>query len=503
MGRKLVSSRHLFEVPADLTYFTHGEDRLVVNPEAGARCLLGPREFRVLQALAGVEQDGEPLPIEDTEENERALAKLILSWVVYYNGHRATIGFSEPELFYAYYAITDGCNLRCPYCYASSEKCLPGELDTAESMRLVEQLAELGTNTVVFTGGEPMLRKDLFRIVEHAKSCGLNCNIITNATMIRTQAQARRFAELFYNVVVSVDGATAESHDRTRGKGSFAKTHKALKLLNAEGVRPNINHIVTSDNVEELEDFAVFMEDLDVQSIRLMNHDQLGRGVSDEYDFGWRDHLRVQKIVWTSPVTGKIQADGPRPLSPCSVKANCGMGGNEIYINSLGDVYPCKLVTDQTAYAGNVRERPLREIFEGPVLRGMRMSTVSFAGEYHADCSRCYIKASCGGGCRATHMSDSGSLKRNSRTQCRILRHGVTSQLWLEAGYTRAQLAEAHLEMTVPRMVATGEVHAVHDDWQTYVPNPPAPAAPSRAEVGKLLPLTPVRRSTQGVPAGQ
>jgi radical SAM protein with 4Fe4S-binding SPASM domain len=483
MRGRLVRGRALFEVPKDLTYFVHGDDRLVVNPEVGARCLLTSDEFRVLEALGG------STPLPETGETERALAKLILNWVVYFNGNKPAVTVAEPTLGVAYYAITDGCNLRCPYCYASSLKCLPGELDTAESMDLVDQVAELGAGTIVFTGGEPMLRKDLFPIVEHAKEVGLKANVITNATMIRTPELAQRFAELFNTVTISIDGPTAESHDRTRGKGAFAKTHKALRMLNDAGVVPEINHIVTADNIEELEDFAEFLDGVRVNSVRLMNHTDLGRGANDDYDFGWTDHLRVQQLVWTSPMAGKLRPDGPRPVSPCSVKGNCGMGGNEIYINSLGDVYPCKLITRETEHAGNVRRQRLSEIFASPVLRTMRRSTV-FGGEYHEDCAKCYIKANCGGACRAAHMAESGDPRRNSRHFCRILRHGVITQLWQEVGVSRAELAAGGEEMAVPRLVATGEEHPVFDQWQTYVPSPQR-----QAKVNRLIPITPVRRS--------
>lgn len=497
MRGNLVRSRSLFDVPKDLTYFVHGEKYLVVNPEVGARCVLTSREFRVLEALAGARPHGEPTPLEETDESERTLAKLILNWVVYFNGNTPTVTINEPPLRMAYYAITDGCNLRCPYCYASSEKCLPGELNTAESMDLVTQIAEFGARDIVFTGGEPMLRKDLFRVVEHANNSGLQSKIITNATMIRTPETARRFAELFNAVTVSVDGGSAETHDRTRGKGAFAKTYKALQLLNDAGVAPAINHIVTTDNVDDLESFAAFLDGIDVHSVRLMNHNDLGRGADDNDDFGWSDHLRVQQIVWTSPVAGKLKPDGPKPASPCSVRGNCGMGGNEIYINSLGDVYPCKLVTGKAEHAGNIRRARLADIFAGPVLASMRRSTV-FGGEFHDDCAKCYIKANCGGGCRAAHMSESGDLRRNSRHMCRTLRHGVVVHLWLEAGASAAEIATNDQEMTTPRLVASGDVHPVFDQWKTYVPSP------RRVEkINKLLSITPVPRRSDVVAAHQ
>lgn len=493
MGAKLVRSRSLFDVPQDLTYFVHDDDYLVVNPQAGARCLLSAREFGILETLARCQSRGEPAPLEETDETERTLAKLILNWIVYFNGHMPRIKISEPALRVVYYAITDGCNLRCPYCYASSEKCLPGELTTEESLDLVTQVAGLGAKQIVFTGGEPMLRKDLFTVAEHAKALGLTPAIITNATMIRTPEQAKRFAELFATVTVSVDGGTAATHDRTRGKGSFEKTYRALHLLNDVGVTPQINHIVTSDNIDELESFAEFIAGVKVHSVRLMDHNDLGRGAKDDYDFGWRDHLRVQELIWTSPVAGQLRPDGPRPLTPCSVKGNCGLGGNEIYVNSLGEVYPCKLITGQSQLAGSVKKQSLSEIFDNPLLGEMRRSTV-FGGEYHEDCEKCYIKASCGGGCRAYHMSESGDLRRNSRHLCRILRHGIVTQLWQEAGISRAELAAKNQEMTTPRLIASGAVHPVFDDWKTYV------RAPRGAyKVGELIPITPTNRRPAGV----
>ena len=491
MAGRLVRNRSSFDVPSGLTYFVNDEKYLVVNPESGGRCALSKREFDVLVTLSGRQASPEAAALEETEETEKALARLILNWIVYFNGNRPAPKTAEPPLNYVYYAVTDGCNLRCPYCYASSEKCLPGELSTEESLALITQIADIGANNVVFTGGEPMLRKDLFTLVEHANRSGLKSDIITNATMIRTPAIAQRFADLFNSVTISLDGGTAETHDRTRGKGSFARTFRAIQLLNDAGVAPQINHIVTSGSVDELESFATTLAEVKVRSVRLMNHNNLGRGVNDEYDFGWQDHLRVQQLIWTSPAAGKMLADGPRPASPCSVKGNCGMGGNEIYINSLGDVYPCKLVTGPGHLAGNVRLQPLSEVFASPLLRGMRTSTV-FGGDYHSDCAKCYIKPFCGGGCRAYHLSESGDLKRNSRHLCRILRHGLATQLWQETGVTRAELGRDGAEMTIPRLVATGETHPVYDDWKTYVPLSRGVIKP-----GELIPIMPVQKPAQ------
>jgi hypothetical protein len=127
----------------------------------------------------------------------------------------------------------------------------------------------------------------------------------------------------------------------------------------------------------------------------------------------------------------------------------------------------------------------------------MRNSSV-FGGDFHADCAKCYIKANCGGGCRAAHMSESGDLRRNSRHLCRILRHGVVVHLWQETGVSTAEIAKKDQEMTTPRLVVGGGVHPVFDQWKTYVPSP------RRVEkMNRLLPITPVHRRSDVVAAHQ
>jgi hypothetical protein len=107
------------------------------------------------------------------------------------------------------------------------------------------------------------------------------------------------------------------------------------------------------------------------------------------------------------------------------------------------------------------------------VLADLRTNNV-FEGENLADCRRCYIRAACGGGCRAYHAAESGSVKRNSRDHCRILRHSMITNMWRSSGFGGADLLERESEMTVPRLVRDGSVHPVHDDWRTWSP-PPGP----------------------------
>ena len=219
-------------VPKDLVYFRDGARNLVVNPELGAWEVLDDSGLGILRSLA----HDEPFPDAAGQRAERTLARLVLDWVIYLPGKQPVLRQVQAPLKMVYYAITEGCNLRCPYCYASSEKPLPGELSTAQSLDLVDQVADMGAEVMVFTGGEPMMRKDLFDIAARATERGMRANIITNATLIRKPEMARKVARTFSAVTVSVDGGTAEIHERTRGKGTFAKPRSTGQLRVSRGV---------------------------------------------------------------------------------------------------------------------------------------------------------------------------------------------------------------------------------------------------------------------------
>jgi radical SAM protein with 4Fe4S-binding SPASM domain len=448
-------------VPKDLVYFRDGARNLVVNPELGAWEVLDDSELGMLRRLA----NDEPFADADGQRVERALARLVLGWVIYLPGKQPVLRQVQAPLKMVYYAITEGCNLRCPYCYASSEKPLPGELSTAQSLELVDQAADMGAEVMVFTGGEPMMRRDLFDIAARATERGMRANIITNATLIRKPETARKVASTFSTVTVSVDGGTAEIHERTRGKGTFAKTVAALRMLNAEGVRPTINHVITQENVDHVSELAELVSGIDIARVRAMHHSDLGRGASDSDSFGWAEYKQLHEFVWTDPRAADLLPDGPLGQKSCQTRVNCGLGGNEIYVNSLGDVYPCKLVTGREHRAGNVKKTPLRELFASPVLADLRSNAV-FAGDNLTDCRRCYIRGACAGGCRAYHMAESGSLTRNSRALCRILRHQMITSMWVGAGSGRKTIVDNEDEAFRPLLVATGEQHPVYEDWK-------------------------------------
>lgn len=153
--------------------------------------------------------------------------------------------------------ITRGCNLRCVHCYSDSRALkYPGELSTAEAKEVLRQLADFGVPAVLFSGGEPLLRRDLFALADHARRLGLRCTLSTNGTLI-DEAKARKIRESGFTYAgVSIDGV-GKTNDMFRGvPGAFDRALQGIRNLRAVGQRVGLRMTLTRWNIRDLD--AVF-----------------------------------------------------------------------------------------------------------------------------------------------------------------------------------------------------------------------------------------------------
>ena len=149
---------------------------------------------------------------------------------------------------------TRNCNLACIHCRASATTGPhTGELDTQESFRLLDQITEIGHPIIILTGGEPLLRADIFDIARYGTDKGLRMVMAVNGTLI-TKAIAQKLASAgIQRISVSLDGATAESHDRFRKvDGAFEGTLEGIQLIKEAGIEFQINTTITKTNLEEI-----------------------------------------------------------------------------------------------------------------------------------------------------------------------------------------------------------------------------------------------------------
>lgn len=264
--------------------------------------------------------------------------------------------------------VTKACNLQCSYCYFSARKPLPDEMTTAEYAILWPQLVALRPQKLVLTGGEPLVRCDLFTLLQglkdadpkhHVKRC-LN----TNGHLV-TSDIAQRLVGMADEVRVSLDGLR-ERNDALRGKGNFDAAFRALRIFYDAGFEPKVLITITSQNVEDLEELICMLFTHDLRRISLNNFRPIGRGKG-------RFDLRPDPEQVRAALARAWQRCRPDlPMQPAPVEreqCHCGVG-TMLNILPNGDVFPCHVLTDPAFTCGNVRERNLLEICRASGLLG-------------------------------------------------------------------------------------------------------------------------------------
>jgi MoaA/NifB/PqqE/SkfB family radical SAM enzyme len=184
------------------------------------------------------------------------------------------------------WGVTHACNLRCSTCYdvVNDQRT---SLKTAKALAVIDRLAEIGVYFIAFSGGEPLVRKDIFQLMAHCRKHQLDIGLRANGVLITTGV-ARQLAKLKLAVAgISLDGATAPTHDQIRGKGTFLKTIAGIKELLAADIRVNIEAVLSHRNASDSLQFVQLAEELGVQEInfsaiapqgraeQLMNRDML------------------------------------------------------------------------------------------------------------------------------------------------------------------------------------------------------------------------------------
>ncbi len=230
--------------------------------------------------------------------------------------HRENASSSAvPSLRMVAWEVTRSCNLNCVHCRAAAEAGpYPGELDTKESLRLIDQIASFSKPVIILTGGEPLLREDIFDLALYGTSRGLRMVIAPNGTLIKKETARRLKESGIQRVSISLDGATAESHDRFRRvAGAFAGALRGIDCLKEAGLEFQINTTVTQRNISELPAIMEFAIQLGAVAhhIFLLVPTGRGRGLEKE-TIAAVDYEKI--LHWFYEQTEKV---------PMKLKATC------------------------------------------------------------------------------------------------------------------------------------------------------------------------------------
>src|SRR4051812_35319957 len=177
-----------------------------------------------------------------------------------------TVDFNQRP-FIAIWEVTQACDLACVHCRASAQPNRdPLELSTEEGKDLIDQIAALKVPVFVLTGGDPIKRPDLFELIGHARSVGVRVSLTPSATPLLTREIVERLKEAgLARLAVSMDGASAATHDAFRGmSGSFARTLDAVRWANEVGLPVQINTTFSRRNINEIDSIVALMEKLKI-----------------------------------------------------------------------------------------------------------------------------------------------------------------------------------------------------------------------------------------------
>lgn len=329
------------------------------------------------------------------------------------------------ELRLVAWEVTRNCNLSCVHCRAAATRGpYTGELDTAACFKLLDEIRETGEPIVILTGGEPLLRPDIFEIARYGTDKGLRMVMAPNGTMI-TEASAASMAEAgIRRISISLDGATREKHDAFRGvPGAFDGALRGIRLAKAAGIEFQINTTITRTNLEEMPK----IQDLAVELGAVAHHIFLlvptGRGkeiadqtidaVQYESALNWfydqREKTPLQLKATCAPhyyriLRQRAREDGKTVTFQThgldAVTRGCLGGTGFCFISHTGTVQPCGFLELD---CGNVTLTPFKEIWNHSEIFLSLRNYDNLTGK----CGCCEYKRVCGG-CRARAYEATG-----------------------------------------------------------------------------------------------
>jgi len=282
-------------------------------------------------------------------------------------------------------AVTYRCNARCSMCTFPA-RAGREEYDTGRMKGIIDDFVELGIDNIAFTGGEPMLRRDIFELVAHVKSRGALAQMATNALTLDGASSERLVKAGLDALTISIDGATAEVHDRIRGvAGAFDKAVAAAGHVLAARRRLgndlilSLSAVIVPENIHQLADIVALARGLGADNVSFFSAEgcmdvgafftaaereaivgTLGRFLRRGEDF---------EIIDNSDSCLRLLREKYRGGKP---RIKCVAGYASIFVDCYGDVFPCYMALNRGRAIANIATAPLKELWKSPLYRKVR-----------------------------------------------------------------------------------------------------------------------------------
>ena len=326
------------------------------------------------------------------------------------------------------------CNLTCKHCYSiSADKDFPGELSKAEVFAVMDDLKAFRVPVLILSGGEPLLRRDIFEIAAHARDMGFYVGLSSNGTLIDANNIGLIAAADFDYVGISLDGIR-ETHDRFRRMpGAFDKSLAGIRLCCGLGLKVGVRFTMTRDNAHDLPALLKLLEDEGIDRFYFSHLNYAGRGNKNRKDDAQHKMTREamdllfdtcwgyqQRGLHKEFTSGNNDADGVYllfwvrrhfPQHEAHIRAKLAQwGGNSSGVNvanidNLGNVHPDTMWWHYSL--GNVRQRPFSAIWRDtsdPLMAGLKARPRKVNGR----CGACAHFDICGGNTRVRAQQTTG-----------------------------------------------------------------------------------------------
>lgn len=353
--------------------------------------------------------------------------------------HRQTGDYPWPRL--VFWETTAACNLQCSHCRRTeaAEGASPDELSTKEAERLIDELAAFGRPVFILSGGEPLLRRDIFDLAERASDQGLTVALASNGTLIDGAAAESIRDCGIRRVSVSLDGPEASVHDAfRRQEGAFDSAMRGIAVLRARGLPVQINVTVAKHNVDRLDDMVGLAKRLGAVALHFFLLVPVGCGLeiaeeqaitADEYEetLVWlyetergKPGLQLKatcaphyfRVVRQRQAAARVSPSPVAPLSPSvrrqtavtgslhAATRGCLAGTGVCFVSHTGKVYGCGYLPVE---AGDLRRQSFADIWH----RSPFFAELRDFDALKGACGACEFKRVCGG-CRARAYAASG-----------------------------------------------------------------------------------------------
>jgi heme b synthase len=321
--------------------------------------------------------------------------------------------------------VTRSCNLACVHCRASAENGpYEGELSSPEVFRVMDEIASFSKPVIILTGGEPLLRPDIFDLASYGSEKGFRMVMATNGTLLTEEIVQKIKSSGIQRISISLDGPTAETHDAFRKvKGSFEGSLRGIQMAKKGSLEFQVNTTITQANLHLIPDILRMAVNRGAVALHIFLLVPTGRGkelkdqeispLDYEKTLHWFyeqiDRVPLQLKATCAPhyyriLQQRAKKEGkkitPQTHGLDAMTRGCLGGISFCFISHAGQVQPCGYLE---LNCGGVREKPFQEIWvKSDIFQKLRHTD-----GYQGKCGRCEFRKVCGG-CRARAYEISG-----------------------------------------------------------------------------------------------